>query len=126
MLIMKCANCGQDHKDPNCNKFICSFCNFTNNSDKYSHEHSEVIQTKKQFNLNNVWLKRPVYYWLGIAGCIILFLGVFSPIYNFPLYGTISSFNKGNGFGIYLLLAIIPVLFVKNRHSREILNHLAH
>ncbi len=48
--------------------------------------------------------------WLGIIGSILLFIGVFTPIINLPIVGSINYFNNGRGDGvIVLVLAVIAI-----------------
>ena len=47
---------------------------------------------------------------IAIVGAILLFLGVFAPIFSVPLLGTINYFQNGKGDGvIVLVLAIVSV-----------------
>ncbi len=63
--------------------------------------------TKKQFggfSLGHI---------LGIAGAIILALGVFAPIISIPIAGSINLFHNGEGDGVALLLfAGLTILFI--------------
>jgi hypothetical protein len=49
--------------------------------------------------------------WLGIAGSVVLFVGVFSPIISFPIIGHVNLFQNGSGSGI-VVLALAGVSFV--------------
>lgn len=42
---------------------------------------------------------------IGLAGVIILFVGVFLPIIHIPVAGDVNYFGNGQGDGIFLLLA---------------------
>ena len=41
---------------------------------------------------------------LGIAGCLITFVGVFMPIISIPIVGDMNYFRNGEGDGIFLLV----------------------
>lgn len=41
---------------------------------------------------------------LGLAGSLILFLGVFAPIVRAPIFGSISYFNNGTGDGVVIII----------------------
>ena len=41
---------------------------------------------------------------LGIAGCLITFIGVFTPIVSVPIVGDMNYFRNGEGDGIFLLI----------------------
>lgn len=48
---------------------------------------------------------------LGIAGSIILFLGVFAPIVSIPIMGSLNYFQNGKGDGtIIIILAVIALI----------------
>ncbi len=52
-------------------------------------------------------------FWLGLAGSIILFIGVFMPLVSVPIAGNINYIGNGKGDGIVvLILAVVSLLFV--------------
>jgi len=56
---------------------------------------------------------------LGLAGSIILFVGVFAPIVSVPIMGNMNYFQNGKGDGtIVLVLAVISfVLVLAEKHE---------
>ncbi len=49
---------------------------------------------------------------LGVAGSVILFLGVFMPIVSLPMVGNVNFFQNGEGDGtLILLIALLSILF---------------
>jgi hypothetical protein len=47
---------------------------------------------------------------LGLAGSIVLFIGVFTPIVTLPIVGSINYFHNGQGDGVLMLfLALISL-----------------
>lgn len=56
---------------------------------------------------------------LGLLGSIVLFIGVFAPIMNIPIIGSMNYFQNGKGDGtIVLVLAAISVVLVLAREFR--------
>src|ERR1043165_399933 len=50
-------------------------------------------------------------YLLGIAGSLVLFVGVFTPIVSMPVVGNVNYFQNGEGDGvIVLILALISLV----------------
>lgn len=41
---------------------------------------------------------------LGIAGCLITFIGVFMPIVSIPIVGDLNYFRNGEGDGVFVLV----------------------
>lgn len=56
---------------------------------------------------------------LGLAGAIILFVGVFTPIVSIPIMGNMNYFQNGKGDGtIIIVLAVISlVLTLRNKYK---------
>ena len=47
---------------------------------------------------------------LGLAGSVVLFIGVFIPIVTLPIVGSMNYFHNGQGDGVLVLfLALIPL-----------------
>lgn len=49
---------------------------------------------------------------LGLAGSVILFIGVFTPIISLPIVGSMNYFQNGRGDGVILLLVAILSAFL--------------
>lgn len=50
---------------------------------------------------------------IGIAGCLITFVGVFMPIVSIPIVGDLNYFGNGEGDGVFLLvLSAISLVFI--------------
>lgn len=48
----------------------------------------------------------------GIAGSIILFVGVFTPIISMPIVGSMNYYNTAKGSGVLLLLFAVASLIL--------------
>ena len=70
---------------------------------------AQIARPAEQGNLNML---------LGIAGSLILVLGVFAPLIRLPTLGTMNYFGNGKGDGVvFLILAVASlVLSVMRRH----------
>ena len=56
---------------------------------------------------------------LGLAGAIILFIGVFMPIISMPIIGNMNYFQNGRGDGsIVLMLAVASALLTLTKHYK--------
>ena len=56
---------------------------------------------------------------LGLAGSIVLFVGVFTPIVSLPIVGSVNYFQNGHGDGvIVLILAAISLVLVLLKRFR--------
>jgi hypothetical protein len=56
---------------------------------------------------------------LGIAGSIVLFVGVFTPIVSLPIVGNMNYFRNGQGDRvIVLILALISIVLVLRKQYR--------
>jgi hypothetical protein len=50
---------------------------------------------------------------IGLAGSIILFIGIFTPIVSVPIIGTLNYFQNGKGDGVIIMvLALVSVLLI--------------
>lgn len=49
---------------------------------------------------------------LGLLGSVLLFIGVFSPIFSIPVIGSITYFQNGKGGGIFILILAVISLFL--------------
>jgi hypothetical protein len=86
---------------------------------------SQAEDTKQQINPISETLpvspvnKSDVKMILGIAGSVILIIGVFLPIFKIPMLGTINYFNNGNGDGtIVLILAVVSLVLIVTKRYR--------
>jgi hypothetical protein len=56
---------------------------------------------------------------LGLAGSIVLFVGVFAPIVSLPIVGSMNYFQNGQGDGvIVLILAVLSLVLVLLKRYR--------
>jgi hypothetical protein len=56
---------------------------------------------------------------LGLAGSVVLFVGVFAPIVSLPIVGSVNYFQNGRGDGvIVLILAVISLVLVLLKRYR--------
>lgn len=69
-----------------------------------------IVQTREYTQKNQM---------IAIAGSLLLFVGVFSPIVQLPIVGTINIYNQGEGDGIFILIvAALATIFTFTKHFR--------
>ena len=64
---------------------------------------------------------------VGLAGCVILALGVFVPIIKLPIVGSMNYFNNGSGDGVFILggAVVSLVLILANKYKALFVTSLA-
>lgn len=64
----------------------------------------------------------PLRQILGLVGSLILFIGVFTPIINLPIVGSMNYFQNGRGDGVIILvLAAFSVFLTLNKRYKFLL-----
>ena len=59
---------------------------------------------------------------LGVAGSLLLFVGVFVPIISMPIIGSLNYFQNGKGDGVIILvLALISLVLTLTRKYKALL-----
>jgi hypothetical protein len=78
-------------------------------------EASATSQQERGVGIGIVGIKQK----FGLAGSIVLFIGVFTPMVSLPIVGSMNFFNNGQGDGVFvLLLAVISFVLTVRKQYR--------
>lgn len=105
---MFCSKCGYENPDT---ISVCIKCGTRLSKEYFEPQEKKektikVTKAEADLSIN----KRQA---LGLAGSLILFLGVFMPIIRAPIVGSLNYFQNGKGDGtIVLILAVISFILV--------------
>lgn len=102
MAIIKCEHCGEE-EIPNSATF-CPSCGKSIAEPIREKDSTPLFGTKTSTDNS---LPIPLPQILGLAGSVILFIGVFTPIISLPIVGGMNYFQNGRGDGVIVLLVAI-------------------
>ena len=98
-----CKECGNVVAASEMNNGYCRDC-YQAEKVKNINSESSIVVAVENNSLSQI---------LGIIGAIILIVGVFAPLINMPIIGSINYFHNGKGDGIFVLaLGIISLVLV--------------